>query len=213
MQVIDIIADPKAKAYANVFLVAERIGEIPLEFAEPSYKEFIANNDEYPEFIEFITWFYDEIQSVSPGENAIPFALPDIDGNSFDMDDFKGKFVLLDFWAGWCQPCLEEFPVMREIYSNYSRDELEIVGISTEVDSLVWKQDLQRFQNPWIQLYGGKGFDQETFKAYKGGGIPFYILVDPEGKIARYNDMRPSFNFTEVLDSLLLHQEIQKTSP
>lgn len=213
MQVLDVITEPTAKAYANMFLVAERIGEIPLELAEPSYKEFIANNNENPEFVEFITWFYDEIQSVSPGETAIPFTLSDIDGNSFKMDDFKGKYVLLDFWAGWCQPCLEEFPVMREIYSKYTRDELEIVGISTEVDSLVWKQDLQRFQNPWIQLYGGKGFDQETFKAYKGGGIPFYILVDPDGKIARYNDMRPSFNFTEVLDSLLLHQEIQKTSP
>ena len=53
------------------------------------------------------------------------------------------------------------------------------------------------------------GFDQETFKAYKGGGIPFYILIDPEGKIVRYNDMRPSFNFTEVLDSLHNQQEIK----
>jgi peroxiredoxin len=213
MQVLDVITDPKGKAYADLFLVAERIGEIPLEIAEESYQNYITNYNQYPEFIEFITWFHDEIKSVSPGEPAIPFSLYNIDGEEFSIDDFAGKFVLLDFWAGWCQPCLEEFPIMRDIYSNYSRENLEIVGISTEVDSLVWTQDLRRFQNPWVQLYGGKGFEQETFKAYKGGGIPFYILVDPDGNIARYNDMRPSFNFTEVLDSLLLHQEIIKTSP
>ncbi len=213
LEVIEVITDPKAKSYAQLFLVAERIGEIPIELAEPSYQDYIADNSVYPEFVEFITWFHDEIKSVSPGEPAIPFSLFDSNGNVYSMDDFSGKFVLLDFWAGWCQPCLEEFPIMRDIYSNYSRDELEIVGISTEIDSLVWQQDLQRFKNPWVQLYGGKGFDQETFKAYKGGGIPFYILVDPDGKIARYNDMRPSFNFTEVLDSLLLHQENQKITP
>jgi hypothetical protein len=55
-------------------------------------------------------------------------------------------------------------------------------------------------------LYGGKGFDQETFKAYKGGGIPLYILIDLNGNIARYNDMRPSLNFSAVLDSLLAQQ-------
>jgi len=212
MQIVEYISEPKAKAYAELFLVAERIGEIPLDMAESSYQKYLQDYSSYPEFIKFITWFHDEIKSVSPGEPAIPFTLADAEGSSFTMDDFTGKFVLLDFWAGWCQPCLEEFPHMREIYSNYSRDELEIVGISTEVDREVWLQDIRRFQNPWPQLYGGDGFEQETFKAYKGGGIPFYILVDPDGKISRYNDMRPSFNFIEVLDSLLIHHETQKAS-
>lgn len=109
-----------------------------------------------------------------------------------------------------CQPCLEEFSYMRDIYNSYKREELEIIGISTEVERSVWIQDIERFDNPWVQLYGGNGFNQETFKAYKGGGIPFYILIDPEGNIVRYNDMRPSFNFTEVLDSLLIHHQSPK---
>lgn len=212
MQVLKVIEDPKAKAYAEMFLIAERIGEIPLHIAEDSYRSFLTEYADYPEFTEFIEWFYNEIKSVSPGEPAIPFTLADENGKLHSMSDYLGKFVLLDFWAGWCQPCLHEFPIMRDIYSTYTRDQLEIVGISTEIDSLVWRQDIQRFKNPWPQLYGGNGFNQETFKAYKGGGIPFYILVDPDGNIVRYNDMRPSFNFTEVLDSLLLHQESQKAS-
>jgi hypothetical protein len=77
------------------------------------------------------------------------------------------------------------------------------VAISTEIDKSVWEDDIDRFKNPWPQLYGGNGFDQETFKAYKGGGIPFYILIDREGNIIRYNDIRATFNLREVLNNLI----------
>ncbi|MFV1885439.1 MAG: TlpA family protein disulfide reductase [Balneola sp.] len=211
MQVIDLIEDRNAKAYAELFIVAERIGEQPISISEPTYFKYLDEYSDFPEYTKFITYFYNEIKSVSPGQPAIPFTLADRNAEVHTLDEYSGKFVLLDFWAGWCQPCLVEFPHMREIYSDYSRDELEILAISTEVDSLVWIQDIAKFKNPWPQLYGGDGMDQEMFKAYKGGGIPFYILVDPDGKISRYNDIRPSFNFTEVLDSLLL-QYNQKTA-
>ncbi|MFP8487665.1 TlpA family protein disulfide reductase [Gracilimonas sp. Q87] len=203
IQVLDHMKSRDALAHAKMYLIAERIGEQPLEKAQPSYESYLQNFSDYPVYTQFLKNFYKDIKSVSPGEPAIPFSLPDIDGNIHTMDDYRGKFVLLDFWAGWCQPCLEEFPHMKDIYDNYSRDELEIIGISNEADSLVWVQDLQHLNLPWPQLYGGDGFDEETFKAYKGGGIPFYILVDPDGKIARYNDIRASFNFTTVFDSLL----------
>ncbi len=203
MQVIEVIENRDAKAYAEMFIVAERIGEQPISISEPSYFNYLEEYEDYTEYKNFLASFYKEIKSVSPGEPAIPFQIADRSGEIHTLEEYSGKFVLLDFWAGWCQPCLVEFPHMREIYSDYSRDEFEILGISTEVDSLVWIQDITRFENPWPQLYGGDGMDQETFKAYKGGGIPFYILIDPDGNIARYNDIRPSFNFTEVLDSLI----------
>lgn len=203
IQVLDHMESRDALAHAKMYLIAERIGEQGTEIARPGYESYLEEFSDYPEYTEFLTYFYNEIKSVSPGQPAVPFAIPDIDGNIHTMEDYRGKFVLLDFWAGWCQPCLEEFPHMREIYDRYSRDDLEIVAISNEVDSLVWVQDIKRFDNPWVQLYSGDGFNEETFTAYKGGGIPFYILVDPEGKIARYNDIRASFNFTTVFDSLL----------
>lgn len=203
LEVLEYIDDKKALAYAKLFLVAERIGELELTVAEPSYRDYLDTYSEFTEYTEFLTYFYNEIKSVSPGEPAIPFSLVDQNGKTHTLGDYKGKYVLLDFWAGWCQPCLDEFPVMREIYNDFSREDFEILGISTEIDRSVWEMDIERFENPWPQLYGGNGFDQETFKAYKGGGIPFYILVGPDGNIARYNDIRATFNLREVLNDLI----------
>tara|TARA_R110000868_G_scaffold383578_1_gene650576 strand:+ start:4358 stop:5824 length:1467 start_codon:yes stop_codon:yes gene_type:complete len=204
MRVLPNIVDRKAKAYAELFIVAERIGEQPIAISEPAYESYVNEYQEYTSYIEFINYFYNEVKSVSPGQPAIPFNISDRSGKIHTLEDYSGKFVLLDFWAGWCQPCLIEFPYMHELYQDYSRDEFEIIGISTEIDSLVWIEDITQFKNPWPELYGGDGTDQVTFKSYKGGGIPFYILVDPDGNIARYNDITPSFNLREVLDDLLL---------
>lgn len=203
LQVLDYIEDKKALAYAKLFLVAERIGELKLSVAEPSYNDYLNNFSEFTEYTDFINYFYNEIKSVSPGEPAIPFSLVDQNGVTHTLEEYKGKYVLLDFWAGWCQPCLDEFPTMREIYNDFSRENFEILGISTEIDRDVWEADISKFKNPWPQLYGGNGFDQVTFKAYKGGGIPFYILVGPDGRIARYNDIRATFNLREVLNELI----------
>ena len=207
VSVLRHIENRKARAYAEMHLIAERIGEMSPEVARPSYKQFISEYRDFPRYTSFLTSFFQRVQSVSPGEPAVPFTLPNPRGEMFSMSDFRGKYVLLDFWASWCIPCLDEFPHMRDLYRKYSREDFEIVAISIEEDSLKWRQALQRFDNPWVQLYGGEGFQQETFDAYQGGGIPFYILVDRKGGIERYNDIRPSFNLPGVLDSLLQSEE------
>lgn len=198
----------RAEAYSRMHLVAERIGEMPLEVAEPSYRSFLEEyRSDFPRYASFLETFYAQIKQVTPGQPAIPFTLPNPEGEMVSMSDFRGKYVLLDFWAGWCIPCLDEFPHMRELYRKYPRDRFEIVGISIAEDSTRWRRDIRKFSNPWPQLYGGNGFEQETFDAYRGGGIPFYILINPQGNIERYNDIRPSFNLEAVMDSLLRANE------
>ena len=202
-EVLEHITERKALAYAEMHLVAKRLGEISLDIAEPTFENYLEKYPEFTEYTDFLTSFHSEIKRVSPGQPAIPFTLPDQNENPVSMDDFSGKYVLIDFWASWCIPCLDEFPHMLELYENTSRDDFEIVAISTEGDSLRWRDALQRFDNPWVQLYGGNEFQQETFVQYRGGGIPFYILINREGNIERYNDIRATFNLEAVLDSLI----------
>lgn len=210
--VLPYIDGRRAKAYARMHLVAERIGEMPLSVATPSYQQFLDDYPDFPKYTAFLKSFYQSIKRVSPGQPVIPFSLPNAQGQMVQMKDFRGQYVLLDFWASWCIPCLEEFSHMKELYNRYPRDQFEIVAISIEEDSLRWRQALQQFDNPWPQLYGGNGFQQATFEAYRGGGIPFYILAGPEGTIIRYNDIRPSFNLPLVLDSLLTQPKSQPSS-
>lgn len=201
--VLKYIDQRRAKAYAKMYLIAERIGEMPLKIAEPSYQAFLENYSDFPRYTSFLKSFHEKIKRVSPGHPAVAFSLPNATGDTVQLKDYRGKYVLLDFWASWCIPCLDEFPHMKDLYETYSRDQFEILGISIEKDSLRWRRSIQRFENPWPQLYAGNGFEQRMFKTYGGGGIPFYILVDPEGNILRYNDVRPSFNLPSVLDSLI----------
>jgi len=207
VSVLDHIENRNALAYSKMHLIAERIGEMSPEIAEQSYKSYLEEFSNYTRYTNFLKTFYNKVERVTPGNPAIPFTLPNQYEQPVSMEDFQGKYVLLDFWASWCIPCLDEFPDMRNLYREYSRDEFDIVAISIGEDSLRWRQSLQRFQNPWPQLYGGNGFQQETFSAYQGGGIPFYILINPEGEIERYNDVRPSFNLPELLDSLIVDEE------
>lgn len=203
VSVLQHIEGRRALAYAKMYLIAERIGEMSPKTAEPSYRSYLQEYSDYPSYTGFLRTFYDEVKQVTPGQPAISFTLPNPEGVMKSMEDYRGKYVLLDFWAAWCIPCLDEFPHMRELYREFSRDQFEIVAISIEEDSLAWRNALEQFQNPWPQLYGGNSFQQETFRDYRGGGIPFYILINPEGNIQRYNDIRPSFNLPEVLDSLI----------
>lgn len=203
VSVLDHIEEREALAYAKMHLIAERIGEMSPETAEPSYRAYLQNFSDYPRYTSFLKEFYEEVESVSPGNPAVPFTITNRYGQPVSMEDFIGKYVLLDFWASWCIPCLDEFPHMQKLYGEFDREDFEIVAISIGEDSLRWRQTIERFENPWPQLYAGEGFEQETFKAYQGGGIPFYILVDRSGNIERYNDVRPSFNLPEVLDSLI----------
>jgi len=93
--VLEYIDEPKAKAYAKMHLIAERIGEMPLDVATPSYEQFLQEYADFPKYTSFLKTFYKQIKRVSPGQPAVAFTLPNEDEKMVQMKDFRGKYVLL----------------------------------------------------------------------------------------------------------------------
>jgi thiol-disulfide isomerase/thioredoxin len=203
LESVKTVRDSSSLAYIHMYLVAERLGEAPFQYAEQSFEWYRENFGGYDKYASFLGDFHSDVKRIQPGQPAIPFQFADQSGNSVSLESLRGNIILLDFWAQWCSPCLDEFDEMRDIYADFNSAGFEIVAINIDADKETWEWALERYPNPWIQVYGGGHFDNELFQKYRGGGIPFYVLIDENGKILRLNDIRPSFNLREILEQQL----------
>ncbi|GEP96293.1 TlpA disulfide reductase family protein [Chitinophaga cymbidii] len=117
------------------------------------------------------------------GEPMIDFSQPDVNGKPVKLSDFKGKYVLLDFWASWCGPCRAENPNVLKAYNNYKDKNFTVVGVSLDDDGEKWHKAIEEDGMPWIQLSDLKGFRNEVAKQYGIQAIPSTFLLDPQGII------------------------------
>lgn len=127
--------------------------------------------------------FGDYIQGVKNskiGSIVEDFNLPDPNGKNIAFSNFKGKYVLIDFWASWCGPCRQSFPHMREVYQKVKGDNFEIYSISIDKDKSAWLKAIKEEKNPWKQSLDTKNISQSGFAIT---GVPTTYLIDPSGKI------------------------------
>lgn len=125
-------------------------------------------------------------KAVMVGKNAPDFQLLKRDSSSFKLSSLKGKYVMLDFWASWCKPCREGIPHWKKVYQQYQRKGFEIVSITNDSRRSDWIRALDQEQMPWIQVadeFPVKNRTARVISQYEAPFLPFYILLDKEGKI------------------------------
>lgn len=131
-------------------------------------------------------------ENLQIGKTAPDFSQADLHGIQISLKKFKGKYILLEFWASWCIPCREEFPYLKKAYAKYHNKGFEIIGFS--IDGLenknAWIEAIKKDGLPWIQLCDFKVWNSDVIIEYNylgGKGIPANFLINPEGKIIAKN--------------------------
>lgn len=115
------------------------------------------------------------------GKRAPDLALPGIDGTVLSVSSFKGKYLLVDFWASWCGPCRQENPNVVKAYNTYKNKNFTILGVSLDQDKAKWVNAIKQDQLTWNHVSDLKAWDSKSVEVYKFEGIPFNVLIDPNG--------------------------------
>jgi len=117
------------------------------------------------------------------GKQAPELSLPDVNGKEISLASFKGKYLLVDFWASWCGPCRGENPNVVKAYHEYKNKNFTILGVSLDKDKDAWQQAIQADQLDWKQVSDLKFWNSKAAEVFGFQGIPFNVLIDPQGKI------------------------------
>lgn len=117
------------------------------------------------------------------GSMAPDITLASTDGSQVSISSFKGKYVLVDFWASWCGPCRRENPNVVEAYNKFKDKNFTVLGISLDEDRSKWMQAIEKDELTWTHISDLKGWESAAGRLYGVQSIPANFLLDPQGKI------------------------------
>lgn len=180
-------------SYVSAQLLRYRVSSMPLSEGEAFYAKMSPAMQQSSDGLE-IKKELDGLRAGSPGSPAHAFTKTDINGVPINLADYKGKYVMLDFWASWCGPCRKGNPHLKELYGKYSAKGFEIIGVSDDDSNHdTWKKAVnQDGIGIWRHVLRGLDWSKreknlpnpEDVSDYYGiHSLPTKILIDPQGMI------------------------------
>lgn len=126
-------------------------------------------------------------KATAEGQMAPLFTQNDPDGKPVSLNDFKGKYTLIDFWASWCGPCRMENPNVVKAYNEFKDKNFTVLGVSLDRDKSKWLKAINDDNLTWTHVSDLKFWQNEVAQLYKVQSIPQNFLIDPAGKIIAKN--------------------------
>lgn len=146
-------------------------GYAPIEFLNNVIKAQLKLNAPHPLF----------------GKKAPSFSLADSTGKRWHTDSLIGKYALIDFWASWCKPCVEEIPNLSRAFRNYKTKNFTIVSVSLDSNLVAWKRTVKNEGMYWQQLNDKRAWESPIVKQYNMNALPFNVLIDTTGNVIAVN--------------------------
>jgi thiol-disulfide isomerase/thioredoxin len=124
-----------------------------------------------------------DLQRLPPGSLAPELSLLTPEGKKINLSSFKGRVVLVDFWASWCGPCRRANPDLVRLYAKHKGKGFEILGVSLDEESTAWKAAIEKDGLAWPQGSELKKWESSFVKSYSIEAIPYSVLLDEAGRI------------------------------
>lgn len=139
------------------------------------------------EYIKNYLQYIDKLRPISIGGEIHDIVLRDTSNQEIKLSSLRGSYVLIDFWASWCQDCRKENPNLVNLYEKYKHKKFDILGISLDKEKKEWIKAIKKDKLKWKHVSELRGWDSPIVKEYQITNIPSNLLISPEGKIIAKN--------------------------